>query len=120
MTIARGTSSGQESGDAGPRRIFDGRVPQSELLDTNSVPAGIRADRLTRQIENFVRAGYLLESRCAFQAVVLKVRDRPAAVRVLLAVATFGLAVLLAPSAARRSSHRVVVTVDPTGAVRFV
>jgi hypothetical protein len=86
------------------------------MLDDEVVPIDLRADRLTRQIENFERAGYRLETRSALQAVVVKPRERSRARTALLTIGTVGIAPLLA----KKSFHRVVITVDRSGSVRFV
>ncbi|MGT2425240.1 hypothetical protein [Amnibacterium kyonggiense] len=102
MTIARDAASGSGHDSVGIRRS-SGQMPASELLDDETIPVELRADRLTRQIESFERAGYRLETRTALQAVVVRHRNGGF------------ISTLLRP----RRHHRVAITVDRSGIVRF-
>lgn len=118
MTIARDTASEQGFDDVRPQRAAGAPIA-SEMLVQEPVPVEIRADRLTRQITHFERAGYRLETRSALQAVVVKPREARPLRDALLVVATLGLTLLPRVFGAGRVYHRVVITVDRRGAVRF-
>lgn len=120
MTIARGAASSRGSEGAEPTRAFTGDMPASELLLDDAVSIDLRADRLTRQIESFTRAGYRLETRSALQAVVVKPREPRPLRTALLSTATLGLYLLPRALGRRSAYHRVVITVDRSGEVRFV
>jgi hypothetical protein len=115
MTIARDFTSGSGHDDAVAARMLDDVAPLGEY----EVPTLLRSERLTSQISLFERAGYVLETRTALQAVVAKPRSLRPARTALLVVATAGLYLLPLLIGATRSVHRVVITVDGAGAVRF-
>jgi hypothetical protein len=117
MTIARDTTSEYGFEATQPIAVQSG-IPVREMLD-EAVPVEIRADRLTQQILNFERAGYRLETRSALQAVLVKPRERRPLRSALLSIGTLGLYLVPLVLGARRAYHRVVVTVDRSGSVRF-
>lgn len=116
MTIAHGLTS--QHGLEGPAA---GVLPgAAELVEQDgTIPFEIRAERLARQVQSFERAGYTLETQSAMQAIVVKTADRRPLRTAMLIVATAGLFLIPLLSGAGRSRHRVVITVDRSGAVRF-
>jgi hypothetical protein len=116
MTIARDFTSQSGQDDAASNLVHGDVMPP---LGEYDVPVLLRAERLTSQISLFERAGYVLETRTALQAVVAKPRGPRPVRTALLVAATAGLYLLPLLIGATRSVHRVVITVDGTGAVRF-
>lgn len=108
MTIARDFTARPGSEDGADRYGQDAPVP-----------ALIRADRLAQQIAYFERAGYQLETRSGFQAVLVKPSEPRPLRAALLAVATAGLWLLPKLLGAGKRYHRVVVAVDGSGSVRI-
>lgn len=115
MTIARDFVSNPAPHGAGPDRSLH---EHGQVLEA-AVPFEVRAERLSRQVHLFERAGYRLETQASLQAVVVKPR-RPRPLRAaLLVVGTLGLYVVPLLLGAGRSYHRVAITVDGSGAVRL-
>jgi hypothetical protein len=113
MTIAR---------DFASEPAFDGAGPERDPSGTHvglPVPFELRAERLARQVQSFERAGYRLETQSALQAVVVKRGETRPLRTVLLVLATAGLYLVPVLLGASRTYHRVVITVDGSGAVRL-
>lgn len=121
MTIARDSTSqpGFYGDESGVLRWWDGAAWTPEVRPDGLIPESVRTERLDAQIRSFGRAGYQLETRSGMQAVVIKPRERRAVRDAVLTIGTLGLAALPALLGTRRVYHRVVITVDPSGAVRL-
>ena len=83
------------------------------------VPVALRAERLAVQIASFERAGYRLETTAGFHAVMVRQSPRRRFRSALIVVATAGLYLMPLLLGAGRTHHRVVISVDGSGAVRM-
>lgn len=108
-------------GDAnGVRRWWDGQAWTPEVDSDHLVPTDIRDERLHAQIGSFERAGYRLESIAGSQAVVRRARHTDVRRAIPAVILTAGLwLVPLTYRMRHRSWHRVVITVDEAGSVRY-
>jgi hypothetical protein len=116
MTIAHDVQPGSGFEDPRGGRLGDAESP---LGQADAVPFAIRAERLARQVQYFERAGYVLETASALQAVVARPVGRRALRSALLVIATAGLYLVPLALGSGRTYHRVAITVDRSGSVRM-
>ncbi|WP_375400978.1 DUF2510 domain-containing protein [uncultured Amnibacterium sp.] len=122
MVIARQVDAlpGSSSSERGVLRWWDGEAWTPRVRTEHPVPAVLRDERLHAQIGSFERAGYRLESIAGPQAVVSRVRRVDVRRNVPAVILTAGLWLIpLTYRLRHRSWHRVVITVDEAGSVRY-
>lgn len=122
MVIARQVNASLDvsGGDRGVLRWWDGEAWTPKVHNDRSVPPEFRSERLQAQIGSFERAGYRLESVAGPQAVVSRVRQVDIRRSIPAVILTAGLWLIpLTYRLRHRSWHRVVITVDEAGSVRY-